>query len=96
MIAEPIRTHVVIPRDVVEAIDRVAGKRRRSEFITEAVREKLTRALQLQALEDSFGVLANSDYPEWETPEKTSAWVRSLREEADRSSAEKLHRIEQR
>lgn len=83
MKSETIRMHVVLTRDVVEAIDRVAGKRRRSAFISEAVRQKLTPALQLQALEESFGVLAGSDHPEWETPEKTSAWVRSLREEAD-------------
>jgi hypothetical protein len=29
---EAVRTHVVFSRDLVETIDRVAGKRKRSEF----------------------------------------------------------------
>lgn len=94
MLQETVRAHVVFPRDVVDAIDRVAGRRRRSEFITEAVREKLTRSLQLKALEESFGVLAHGGDPEWETPERTSAWVRALREQADESTAAKLRRAQ--
>jgi len=76
---EAVRTHVVFSRDLVETIDRVAGKRKRSEFIAEAVREKLTRELQRQAFEEAIGSLVGQDYPDWETPEKTSAWIRWLR-----------------
>ncbi len=55
MTKEDVRTHIVIPRDMVAAIDRLAGKRRRSAFITEAVREKLARELQKEALMPGYG-----------------------------------------
>jgi metal-responsive CopG/Arc/MetJ family transcriptional regulator len=91
-VEERVRTHIVLPRDVIEAVDRVAGRRKRSEFIAAAVRDSLIRAQQREALENTAGALAGSDYPEWETPEKTSAWVRKLREEDNRSLERKLRR----
>ncbi len=35
----------------------------------------------LLLLEETAGILKDADYPEWESPEKTSAWVRERREE---------------
>lgn len=90
MIGEAIRTHVLIPRDLVEAVDRVAGKRRRSEFVTEALREKLARELQKEALAATAGVLADADYPDWSTPEKTSRWVHDQRRTDDAHTSVKL------
>ena len=58
---ETVRTHVVIPRDVVAAVDRLAGRRKRSEFIAEAVREKLTRELQRTVLAATAGALAGAE-----------------------------------
>ncbi len=74
-----MRAHLVLPEDLVEAVDSVAGKRKRSQFVEEAVREKLAREMLGVALRESAGSIQPSDYPEWETPEKTSAWVRSIR-----------------
>jgi len=91
-VEERVRTHVVLPRGVIEAVDRIAGRRNRSEFIAAEVRDSLIRALQREALENTAGVLAGSDYPEWETPEKTSAWVRKLRAEDNRRLERKLRR----
>jgi metal-responsive CopG/Arc/MetJ family transcriptional regulator len=90
MMKETVRTHVHVPRDLIEAIDRVAGKRKRSEFVTEALREKLTRERQKEALAATAGVLKDADYPEWETPEQTSQWVHDLRCVADAHTSEKL------
>lgn len=91
MIAEGVRTHVVIPRDVLDEVDRVAGQRKRSEFVTEALREKLQRERQAHALRDGIGALASEDYPEWRTPRKTSAWVRRTRD-ADDAALERTWR----
>jgi hypothetical protein len=79
MVAETVRTHVVIPRDVLDEVDRVAGQRRRSDFVTEALREKLQRERQAHALREGIGALDPDDYPDWRTPRKTSAWVRRTR-----------------
>ena len=77
--AHTVRFHVILPRDLLTTFDRVASKGKRSEFITEALREKLTHGLQGEALRATAGILDRSQYPEWETPEKISEWVRNLR-----------------
>ena len=76
---ERVRAHVVMPRELVKEVDDLVGHRRRSEFMTEAVREKLLRARRDKVLRETAGALTG-DYPEWETPEKVSAWVRKSRE----------------
>ena len=74
-----VRTHVILPEALVERVDSLVGKRRRSRFVEEAIREKLTRDAQTEALRAAAGALASYDYPEWSTPEATSAWVSALR-----------------
>lgn len=74
------RAHVVLPEELISEIDRLAGKRKRSQFIEAAVRDKLTRDRLGVALERAAGVVAPEDYPQWDTPEKISEWVRKLRE----------------
>lgn len=81
-----MRTHVILPDDMVEAVDRLVGKRRRSAFISEAVAERLRREGLLRALEESAGVLKEEDYPQWATPEKVAHWVRDLRRHSERSN----------
>ena len=38
-----MRTHMVLPDELVESIDSLVGKRKRSRFVQEAIREKLRR-----------------------------------------------------
>ncbi|MGH2584730.1 MAG: hypothetical protein ACRDJE_07425 [Dehalococcoidia bacterium] len=40
---ESVRTHVLVPREILEAVDRLVGQRRRSQFLAEAAQEKLER-----------------------------------------------------
>ena len=75
-----VRAHVILPEDLLERVDRLAGKRRRSRFVEEAVREKLAREAQAASLEAGAGVLDRGSYPEWSSPEETSRWVSALRE----------------
>jgi predicted transcriptional regulator len=79
-----------LPEELLEAVDRVAGKRRRSRFVEAAIREKLSREALAIALREAAGVLRPADYPEWETPEKVSAWVRAGRRADDERLARKL------
>jgi predicted transcriptional regulator len=88
---EAIRTHIVVPEDLVREVDRVAGKRRRSRFVEEAIREKLARHVLTTALAQSAGALSPADYPEWDTPEKVSAWVKAGRQEDVARLARRLH-----
>ncbi len=75
-----MRAHVVLPEELDEEVDRLAGKRTRSQFVEEAVRENLSREKLGAALRESAGALSPGDYPEWSTPERTSEWVRSMRQ----------------
>lgn len=79
-----MRTHIVLPDELVEAVDRLVGKRRRSAFVAEALRERLRREQLLRALEESAGILKEEDYPEWATPAKVARWVRKVRRESER------------
>ncbi len=84
------RAHSFIPNELLEEVDRVAGKRKRSRFVEVAIREKLAREALTLALRASVGILSPADYPEWETPEKSSAWVRASRQEDEARLARKF------
>ena len=61
---EVTRTHIVVPEQLIQEVDRVAGKRRRSRFVEEALREKLSRQALGAALASTTGVLDPAGYPE--------------------------------
>ena len=79
-----MRMHVVLPDDLVKAVDALAGKGKRSRFIEDAVREKLRTEALLVALQETAGMLSADEHPEWATPEKVAAWVRESRQHSDR------------
>jgi Arc/MetJ-type ribon-helix-helix transcriptional regulator len=85
------RAHVVMPDDLLQQIDARVGQRRRSEFIQDAVEEKLNRLRRIEAFERVVGSVADGEIPEWETRESTDEWLRELRQgwEPDRFSASK-------
>jgi len=74
-----MRTHVILPDGLVEEIDNLVGKRRRSRFVEEAVAEKLKRTALLGALKETAGILLAEEHPEWETSEKVKTWVSESR-----------------
>ncbi len=80
---EMIRTHVVIPKDLLEEVDKLVGSRRRSEFLTAAVAEKVARLKLRQAAHKLGGSLEHTDIPGWETSESSADWVRNLRRESE-------------
>ncbi len=89
-----LRTHIVISEELICEVDRVAGKRKRSRFVEEAIREKLARASLSTALDQTAGILSPAQYPEWNTPEQVSAWVHEGRQEDQARLAHKLRAIE--
>lgn len=85
-----VRTHVILPRDLVDAVDKVVGRRRRSRFVAEAVQEKLARLRLLDAARKAAGSLADLDIPGWETGKTAAEWVRALR----RADSRRIHRTQ--
>lgn len=76
------RTHIVIPEPLVSEIDRLVGKRGRSEFLTQAAEKELRRLQQIKALEGAAGAWKDKDHPELRSG--AAQWVRELRKEGDR------------
>jgi hypothetical protein len=75
-----VRTHIILSDSLITEIDRLVGKRKRSRFVEEAVREELKKRVLLNELKNIAGVLSSGEYPDWETPDMTAAWVRELRQ----------------
>lgn len=82
--SEMVRTHVLLPKELLERIDERVGPRRRSEFVAETLRKELDRARLLKlaeaAREEARRLGNRGDPPEWDTAEGTLAWVRAQRE----------------
>lgn len=78
------RTHLIAPKKLIEEVDRLVGPRRRSEFVTEAVAEKLERGKLLRVTREVMK-LPPVNVPEWASPEAASKWVHDGRHESDRS-----------
>ena len=77
------RTHVVIPSDLSEEIDRLIGPRAKSKFIVSAVSRELKRIKQGHALEKACGAWKDEDHPE--LAGGTEQWIRKIRQDFERS-----------
>jgi hypothetical protein len=82
------RTHVILPVDLVAAIDKMVGKRRRSAFLVEIIRDEIQRLSQRRALKAAAGAWKDNDHPELKRG--AAAWVEQMRNE----SKTRLHRIQ--
>lgn len=71
------RVHIVLPDDTLAELDQVAGRRHRSAFIAEAIREKLQRERQAAA---RISAVALDEIPVWSSPEEVTAWLRASRQ----------------
>ena len=76
------RTHIIIPEPLVSEIDRLVGKRGRSEFLVHAAEKELRRLQQIRALENAAGAWKDRDHPELKMG--AARWVKELRKEGDR------------
>jgi metal-responsive CopG/Arc/MetJ family transcriptional regulator len=87
-----MRAHVVLPSDVIEEVDILVGRRHRSAFLAEAVREKLASIRLQRAAEAAAGSVSEATVPEWATPDSSDDWVRTMR----RADALRLRRATKR
>lgn len=76
-----VKTHIILPHDLLEDIDKIVGNRKRSSFLTEAAREKLERVKLARALEEARGAWKDEDYKELYSIDDIREWVRDLRQE---------------
>ncbi len=75
-----MRTNLVLPRELVERVDRLAGRRGRSRYVAEILERALRREAQGEALRSAAGMLkGRPGYEHWSTPERVVAWVSGVR-----------------
>ena len=86
------RAHVILPVDVVAAIDKIVGKRGRSAFLTELAQREIKIRRQREVLRETAGAWKSEDHPE--LAQGSAAWVRQIRALDNRSFEELEHRRE--
>ena len=67
---------VGLPKDLVREVDALVGNSKKSEFVIDAVQEKLRKEALLKALENNAWALSQESHPEWATSECVAAWAR--------------------
>lgn len=76
-----VRTNLLLPKELVDEVDRFAGERGRSRYVAEALRARLKRDRLKEAIAQTSGVWTADEYPEFATSEKVVEWVRARRAE---------------
>jgi hypothetical protein len=79
------RTHVILPDDVVAAIDDLVGQRGRSSFLTDAAREAIKRRRLKMFLASDQAAWKSKDHPE--LADGADAFVRAMRAEGEESDS---------
>lgn len=72
-----MRLHISLDRELVEELDRRAGKRRRSAFIEALLRRALDDERRWDEIEASMGSIPDAGH-EWD--EDPAAWVQAQRQ----------------
>ncbi len=76
-----MRLHIEMEDDLIDHIDRVAGKRQRSQFVRDAVVAALECQARAASILSTRGVIADHGH-EWDAD--PAAWVRAQRSADDR------------
>ncbi len=74
-----VRTNLLLPRDLVDRVDEVAGPRGRSRYVAAALEKQLRRDQWYAAARATAG--SWKDHPLFPTDESVVEWVRALRAE---------------
>jgi hypothetical protein len=87
--SETVTLNVVLPADLVAALDDIVGAEGRNEFVHAAIGDRIRR---MRAFRQGLQRLQNAAIPEWDTPESTAAWLREVRDWPDQWDDDALSR----
>ena len=85
------KAHLVFPEEILNAVDEVAGKRKRSLFIVEATQEKLERERFLKALEGTKGAWTANRHPELRTKRNLDRYLKEKRRSYEKRVKRMVH-----
>ncbi len=74
------KAHLVIPQEVLDEVDQVAGKKKRSLFIAQATKEKLDRERFIRTLEETRGAWTEDRHPDLRRPKDMETYLRKARD----------------
>jgi len=77
------RTNIILPDELLKEVDRVAGKRKRSNFIAQVLQEKLAEMRFEKALVGAIGAWSDENHPELTTQEGINRWLERARKATD-------------
>ena len=75
-----IRTHMVLPRNLVEEFDHRVGKGKRSETVAALIEEWMRLERRREIWTRFAGSIKAEDHPEWATEADIAAWSRSMKD----------------
>lgn len=83
---EPVarKITVSVPQDLLNRLDHVISSRQRSNFIVEAIEERLALLEQVAVIEESAGSWRDEDYPALKKDNDIDNWLSDLRRGWDR------------
>ena len=73
------KAHLVFPQSILEEVDQIAGKRKRSLFIVKATQEKLERERFLKILDETKGAWTDKHHAELRTVRDMEQYLREKR-----------------
>ncbi|HSP05527.1 MAG TPA: ribbon-helix-helix domain-containing protein [Acidobacteriota bacterium] len=82
-----IKTQIVFPEDLLQELDRAVKKRERSDFVVQAVQEKLRKLKLEKVVGEAAGIW--KDHPDFQT----DAQVRKHLERLRGADTGRVHRI---
>ena len=83
------KTHLVFPTELLQTIDQLVGRRKRSKFVVEAAREKIARERFLKALDEAAGAWTDENHPDLNSNEDIRKYLDKIRN----SYQERIERI---
>ncbi len=73
------KAHLVFPQNILEEVDQIAGKRKRSLFIVKATQEKLERERFLKTLDETEGAWSDKHHAGLRTERDMARYLREKR-----------------
>ncbi|MEW6233475.1 MAG: hypothetical protein AB1566_14340 [Chloroflexota bacterium] len=74
-----VKVQFVFPKSILDAVDRAAGRRKRSRFVAQATVEKLEKLAFEKAADTAFGAWADDEYPDLQTDEDMEVFLANIR-----------------
>jgi hypothetical protein len=78
------KLHFTCSPDIVQELDVFVGKRGRSKFITEAIKEKISKEKFSFAVSECAGAWSDENHPGLNSTKKVTDYINKIREDSEK------------